>query len=188
MVVRQLLTGLRLLAVLTVLLGIGYPVLVWGVGQAAFPHQANGSLLVRDGTVAGSTLIGQAVKGDSWFFPRPSAGDDDALASAGSNAGPSDSDLLTAIAERRAEVAQREGVDPAAVPPDAVTSSASGLDPFISPAYAQLQVARVAKVRGLSPDEVQALVQAASSGRTLGFLGEPRVNVVELDAALASKG
>lgn len=185
---RQLLTGLRLMAVLTVVLGLGYPLLVWGVGQVAFRDQARGSLLSVDGTVRGSTLIGQQVEGDAWFQPRPSAGDYDAQASGGSNAGPSDADLLTAIGERRAAVAAREGVDPAAVPPDALTASASGLDAFVSPAYASLQEARVARERGLDPAVVRGLVADATSGRTLGFLGEPRVNVVELNAALAAAG
>ena len=185
---RQILTGLRLLLVLTVVLGVGYPLLVWGIGQAALGKRADGSLLVSDGTVAGSTLIGQSFSGDQWFLPRPSASNDDALASGGSNAGPSDPDLLTAIAARRAEVATREAVDPGQVPPDAVTASASGLDPFISPAYARLQERRVARVRGLPADRVRALVAAATSGRTLGFLGEPRVNVVTLNAALAGQG
>jgi K+-transporting ATPase ATPase C chain len=185
---RQILAGLRLLLVLTVVLGVGYPLLVWGIGHAAFRERADGSLLVHDGTVSGSTLIGQAFAGDQWFVPRPSANGYDALASGGSNAGPSDPDLLHAIATRRAEVAQREGVDPRQVPADAVTASASGLDAFISPAYARLQEARVARVRGLPASRVQALVAGATSGRTLGFLGEPRVNVVTLNAALAGQG
>lgn len=185
MFLRQILTGLRLLVVFTVVLGVAYPVLVWGIGQAAFPRQANGSLITDRGGVHGSQLIGQAFPGDSWFQPRPSAGDYDALASGGSNAGPSEPELLRALAERRQQVATRERVPPASVPPDAVTASASGLDPFISPAYAQLQVPRVARVRDLPPAEVQALVERATSGRALGFLGEPRVNVVELNALLA---
>ncbi|WP_375424124.1 potassium-transporting ATPase subunit KdpC [uncultured Friedmanniella sp.] len=181
---RQVLTGLRLLLVLTVLLGVGYPLVVTGVGQLAFPHQANGSQLA---TGHGSSLIGQEFKGDEWFASRPSANDYDAEASGGSNAGPSDPDLVATIAERRAAVAQRDGVDPAAVPPDAMTASASGLDPFISPAYAALQEARVARVRGLDPTKVAALVAESTSGRALGFLGEPRVNVVLLNAALAAQ-
>lgn len=187
MTLRQLLTGLRLLAVLTVLLGVAYPAAVWGLGQVAFPDRARGSLLVTDGAVRGSTLIGQAVEGDQWFQPRPSAGDYDAQASGGSNAGPSDPDLLAAIAGRRAAVAAREGVAPADVPADALTASASGLDAFVSPAYARLQEDRVARERGLDRAEVAELVAGATSGRTLGFLGEPRVNVVELNAALAAR-
>lgn len=184
---RQALTGLRVLVVMTVVLGIAYPVVVWGVGQVAFRHQADGSLIVDQGTVRGSTLIGQTFPGEQWFASRPSAGDDDALASAGSNAGPSDSDLITAINKRRADVAAREGVSPATVPPDALTASGSGLDPFISPAYARLQEARVARTRKMTVPQVDSLVAAATSGRSLGFLGEPRVNVVKLNAALAAQ-
>lgn len=185
MFARQILTGLRLLLVLTVALGVGYPLLIWAIGQAVFPRQANGSLLTSNGQVQGSTLIGQTFDGDQWFQPRPSAADYDALASGGSNAGPSSTELLDAIAARRQQIATREGVAAAAVPADAVTASASGLEPFVSPAYAQLQQARVARVRALPPARVQALVTAATSGRTLGFLGQPRVNVVMLNSALA---
>lgn len=181
---RQTLTGLRLLVVLTVLLGIGYPLVVTGIGQLAFSRQSHGSLLSR-GT--GSSLIGQEFKGDEWFASRPSANDYDAQASGGSNAGPSDTDLVAAIGERRAAIAKQNGVDPAAVPADAVTASASGLDPFISPAYAALQEARVARVRGLDATRLAALVAENTSGRSLGFLGEPRVNVVTLNAALAAQ-
>jgi len=183
---RQLLTGFRALVVLTVLLGIAYPVAVWGIGQAAFSDQADGSLIVRDQHVVGSTLIGQTFDGDTWFASRPSAADYDALASAGSNAGPSDPDLIAGIQRSRAEIAQRDGVPAADVPPDAVTASASGLDPYISPAYAEIQVDRVARARGLSRERVTALVAAHTDGRILGFLGEPRVNVLELNLALAS--
>lgn len=188
MFLRQALTGLRLLVVLTVLLGIGYPLVITGIGQLAFSHQANGSPLGGSSTVAGSTLIGQEFPGDQWFASRPSAGDYDAQASGGSNLGPSDPELLAAIAKRRAAVAKRDGVNPAAVPADAVTASASGLDPFISPAYAALQEARVARVRGLDPTRLAALVAQNTLGRSLGFLGEPRVNVVRLNAALAARG
>lgn len=188
MFLRQTFTALRLLVVMTVLLGIAYPLLVTGIGQIAFRRQADGSLLGSGQNAAGSSLIGQQFTGDEWFASRPSAGDYDALASGGSNAGPSDPDLLAEIAKRRAEVATRDGVDPNAVPPDAVTASASGLDPYISPAYAAQQEARVARVRGLEPARVAALVAANTSGRSLGFLGEPRVNVVTLNVALAAQG
>lgn len=184
---RQILTGVRLLVVLTVVLGVGYPLLVWGVGHVAFRDQASGSLLVVDGTVRGSKLIGQQVEGAGWFQPRPSAADHDALASAGSNAGPSDPELVASIAERRAAVAEREAVDPGAVPPAALTASASGLDASISREYAALQEGRVARERGLALETVHRLVAGATSGRTLGFLGEPRVNVVELNAALTEQ-
>lgn len=192
---RQTLAGLRVLLALTLLVGVGYPLVVWGVGQAAFGWQANGSLVDADGThqrsvhrdTVGSVLIGQRFTGRSWFHDRPSAAGDgyDTLASAGTNLGPSNRDLLADVRSRRAAVAAREGVGVGAVPADAVTSSASGLDPHISPAYALLQVDRVARARGLSPSVVRRLVRASTSGRTLGVLGEPRVDVLELNIALA---
>jgi len=183
---RQLVTGLRALIVLTVLLGIAYPVAVWGVGQAAFRDNAAGSLIIRDGHVVGSSRIGQTFEGDAWFVSRPSAGDYDAMASSGTNAGPSDPDLVDSINSSRADIAERDGVAPAAVPPDAVTTSGSGLDPYISPAYAAIQVDRVATARGLTPQQVTDLVAASSRGRILGFLGEPRVNVLTLNLAVAA--
>lgn len=180
---RQLVAAARLLLVLTVLLGVLYPAAVWAVGQAV-PDRADGSLVEVDGTAVGSRLLGQAFEGDQWFQSRPSAVDHDGLGSAPSNLGPSNEDLVAAIDERRAIVAEREGVDPAEVPADALTASASGLDPHISPEYAALQVPRVARERGLPEDEVRDLVQDATSGRDLGFLGEPTVNVLELNASL----
>jgi K+-transporting ATPase ATPase C chain len=185
---RQLLTGLRALLVLTVLLGIAYPVAVWGVSQVAFHSHANGSLIHRDGTVVGSTLLGQNFTGNQWFLPRPSAGDYDAQASGGTNAGPSDEDLITAINKRRAAIAKSDAVAPADVPADALTASASGLDPYISPEYAHIQTARAAKARGLDVGRVAELVRANTSGRILGFLGEPRVNVLTLNLALDASG
>lgn len=183
---RQLLTGVRALVVLTVLLGIAYPVAIWGVGQIAFSHQAEGSLIVHDNEVVGSRLIGQTFEGNTWFISRPSAGDYDAQASGGTNAGPSDTDLIASIEKSRAAIAQRDGVPAADVPPDAITASGSGLDPYISPEYAAIQTDRVAKARGISPDQVTALVADHTQGRILGFLGEPRVNVLELNLALVS--
>ncbi len=185
-ILRQLLTGLRALVVLTVLLGIAYPVVVWGVGRAAFHDNAAGSLIVFDHEVIGSSRIGQTFDGNTWFVSRPSAADDDALASGGSNAGPSDTDLVDSINKGRAAIAQREGVSPADVPPDALTASASGLDAYISPQYAAIQADRVARARGLTAEQVSGLVAEHTQGRTLGFLGEPRVNVLELNLALAS--
>lgn len=187
-ILRQLLTGLRALLVLTVLLGIGYPVAVWGVSQVAFPSRADGSLVYRNGTVVGSSRIGQNFTGDQWFLPRPSANDYDAQASGGSNAGPSDEDLITAINQRRAAIAKSDAVPGPDVPADAVTASASGLDPYISPEYAHIQTARVARARGLDEQVVAELVTANTSGRILGFLGEPRVNVVNLNLALDASG
>jgi K+-transporting ATPase ATPase C chain len=185
---RQLLTGLRALVVLTVLLGIAYPVAVWGVGQVAFPDQAGGSLIIKNGTVVGSSLIGQTFEGDTWFIPRPSSSEYDAQTSGGTNLGPSDTGLVTDIDQRRADIAAADGVPAAAVPADAVTASGSGLDPYISPAYAQIQVDRVATARHLAPQQVTDLVTANTRGRILGFLGEPRVNVLTLNLALSATG
>lgn len=183
--IRQSVAGLRVLLVLTVLTGLLYPLAVFGVGRLV-PDRADGSMVEVDGEVVGSRLIGQPFDGDEWFLPRPSAAGEgyDPLASGASNLGPENPDLLAAVEQRRAEVAEREGVDPALAPPDAVTASASGLDPHISPAYADLQVARVARARGLDEDTVRRLVAEATTGRELGILGEPRVNVLELNAAL----
>ena len=183
---RQSLAGLRLLLVLTVVLGLAYPMAVYGVGRLV-PDRADGSMLTVDGSVVGSRLIGQAFDGDEWFLPRPSVAGDgyDPLASGASNLGPENPDLLATVTERKRAVADREGVDTSAVPPDAVTASGSGLDPDISPEYARLQVERVARVRGLDPAAVGGLVDDHVQGRDLGFLGEPHVNVLELNAALA---
>ena len=184
---RQAGAGLRILLVFTVVTGVLYPLAVWGIGQVAFNDKANGSFVSVDGQEVGSSLIGQSFEGDEWFLPRPSAaGEDgyDALASAASNLGPENEDLLAAVEERRAEVAEREGVDPSQVPPDALTASGSGLDPDISPEYALMQVDRVAQARGLDPDEVRELVLDHEQGRDLGFLGEPKVNVLMLNIAL----
>ena len=182
---RQSLAGLRLLLVLTVVLGLAYPMAVYGVGRLV-PDRADGSMLTVDGQVVGSRLIGQAFDGDEWFLPRPSAAGDgyDPLASGASNLGPENPDLLATVTERKQEVADREDVDPSAVPADAVTASGSGLDPDISPEYARLQVDRVARARGLEPTVVRQLVEDHVQGRDLGFLGEPHVNVLELNAAL----
>ena len=195
--VRQTWAGLRVLLVLTVLLGFAYPLAVTGVAKVVFPWQSNGSLVSSTGErvtsrddAVGSLLIGQAFDGPEWFHPRPSAAGDgyDTLASAGSNLGPLNEDLLAAVEERRTAVADAEGIEPADVPVDALTASGSGLDPDISPAYAWLQVARVARERGLSQDEVRALVDDATVGRDLGVLGEPRVNVLRLNLALQTMG
>ena len=182
---RQSLAGLRLLLVMTVLLGIGYPTAVWAAGQA-FGDRADGSPVRLDGEVVGSRLIGQQFEGEEWFLPRPSVSDYDTLASGPSNLGPLSADLLASIEERRVEVAAREGVDESEVPADAVTASASGLDPHISPAYAALQAPRVAEANGLPLDEVERLVEEHTAGRGLGFLGEPGVNVLELNLAVAA--
>ena len=184
---RQLGPAVRAMILLTVVLGIAYPLALTGFAQAAVPGRADGQLLHRDGQVVGSRLIGQSFDGDATYFqPRPSAAGDgyDALASSASNLGPENADLIKAVADRRAAVAAFEDVDPRDVPPDALLASGSGLDPDISPAYAALQVPRVARERGLSESAVRSLVRSATHGRDLGFLGEPHVNVVELNLAL----
>jgi K+-transporting ATPase ATPase C chain len=181
---RQSLASLRMLLVMTVVLGVGYPVAVWAAAQP-FGERASGQPVSLDGQVVGSRLIGQSFEGDQWFHSRPSPSDYDTLASAPSNLGPNNPDLVAAIADRRAEVAATEGVDASDVPPDALTGSGSGLDPHVSPAYAELQVARVAAANGLPEDDVRAMVDDATEGRGLGFLGEPGVTVLELNLAVA---
>ncbi|GAA2497860.1 potassium-transporting ATPase subunit C [Streptomyces thermolineatus] len=186
------LTGaaLRALLVLTAVTGVLYPLAVTGVARAAFPGNAAGSTVEADGRTVGSALIGQAWNGPDgrpdprWFQPRPSAGGYDALASGASNLAATSPELLRLVEERRAQVAAFNGVRPSAVPADAVTASGSGLDPHISPEYARLQADRVARARGLDPAAVRALVREHTRGRPGGFLGEPVVNVLELNAAL----
>jgi K+-transporting ATPase ATPase C chain len=184
---RQSLVALRFLLAMIVVLGIAYPFLVFGIAQLAANNTANGSLVTDgNGAVVGSGLIGQQFDGPRWFSGRPSAAGDgyDAMSSGGSNLAADSQDLLALVQERRAQIAADNGVDPADVPPDALTASASGLDPDISPAYADIQVNRVAQARGLAPEQVQALVQTHTQGRALGFIGEERVNVLELNLAL----
>ncbi|MGA7204893.1 MAG: potassium-transporting ATPase subunit KdpC [Specibacter sp.] len=181
---RQLLTSLRFLLCATLLLGLAYPVLVFGLGAAVAPAQANGSIITVAGKPAGSTLLAQPVTGEQSFYPRPSAVDWNPDTSSASNLGPNQPALVKSIAENRAAVAKREGVAPSAVPIDAVTASASGLDPDISPAYAALQVPRVAKASGLSEAAVRQLVAANTSSGLNAFLGQPSVNTTTLNAAL----
>jgi len=187
---RQLVAAVRALLLATVVLGLVYPLVMLGIAEVAAPSRADGSLVSRDGVVVGSSLIGQAFvssSGDAlpqYFQSRPSASDYDGAASGGSNLGPNSSDLVDAITERREQVAAFNDVTPDQVPADAVTASASGLDRGISPAYAELQVARVAAARGASPSDVTALVDDATHGRDLGFIGAPYVNVLELNLAL----
>ena len=180
---RQSLAALRLLLVLTVILGVGYPAAVWGVGQA-FGDRAAGQPVSVDGQVVGSRLIGQNFDGDQWFHSRPSANDYDTLASAPSNLGPLNPDLIASIEERRAAIAAAEAVDPSEVPADAVTASGSGLDPHISPAYAELQAAASPRSTGSTLAEVEELIEENTQGRFLGFHGEPGVNVLELNVAV----
>jgi K+-transporting ATPase ATPase C chain len=203
----QLLASVRALLVMTLVLGLLYPLLVWAVGQAAFPRTADGSLVRVDGRVVGSTLIGQSFTDASgaplpqYFQSRPSAAGTgyDPTSTAASNLGPDSATLLEDVCARSAAVGASDGVSGArqgcggatgsgapAVPPDAVTASGSGLDPHISPAYAAIQVQRVATARGIPAERVRALVAAHTQGRTLGFLGEPRVDVLQLNLALAA--
>jgi K+-transporting ATPase ATPase C chain len=180
----------RLVLLLTLVLGIGYPLVVTGVAQVAFGSQANGSLVRYDGKVVGSSLIGQAYDDPSYFQGRPSAAGDgyDPLATSASNLGLDNPALVKQVEERRAEAAKSDGTPPAQVAPDALLASGSGLDPQISPEYAAQQVARVARERGLSEARVRSLVAAHTKGRTLGFLGEPRVDLLELNLALDRLG
>lgn len=181
---RQVLTGLRAIVVLTILLGIVYPLAVTLVGQLAFHDRANGQFLSRGGEDVGSAIIGQQFSQQRLFHSRPSANDYDGLASAASNLGPSNPDLIKDIDSRRATIAKAEGVSASAVPADAVTASGSGLDPYISPEYAAIQIARVAAQNGIAPSRIRSLVSAATDGRQLGFLGEPKVNVLRLNLAV----
>jgi K+-transporting ATPase ATPase C chain len=192
---RQYWVAVRAMVVFTVVLGVGYTAVVTGIGQLALPAQANGQTVTdADGRPVGSALIGQSFTDaegaalPEWFQSRPSAAGDgyDASASSGSNYGPENAELITAIGDRQAAVAKLEGVPLTEVPVDAVTASASGLDPHISPEYARLQVARVAEARDLPQAEVANLVESSITPRDLGFLGAPTVNVLELNLALAA--
>jgi K+-transporting ATPase ATPase C chain len=177
-----------LLAALTALLGLAYPAAVTLLARVAFPSQAEGSLIRRDGTVVGSALIGQPFKDPRYFWSRPSATTPpyNAAASSGSNLGPLNPALTQAVADRVAALRAADPGNTGPVPVDLVTSSASGLDPDISPAAAAYQTARVARLRGVPVDRVHALVARFTQGRTFGLLGEPRVNVLLLNLALDS--
>ena len=201
-IVRQHIAGLRLLLVFTVLCGIIYPVLMWGIAQVAFPHQANGSQISYHGRVVGSSLLCQEFTGakgnplPQYFQPRPSAaivsgakGDYgcDPLYSSASNFGPNNPTFVQTIKQRQQQISKFDHVPVSQIPANAVTASGSGLDPQISPANAAMQVDRVAAARHVSPADIQALINQYTQGRTLGFLGEPGVNVLELNIALDQK-
>jgi potassium-transporting ATPase KdpC subunit len=185
---RPLMISIKLTIVLTILLGIIYPLAMTGVANLLFPHQAQGSLIVRDGKVVGSELIGQTFAAPGYFHSRPSAAGDkgyDAANSSGSNLGPTNKALVSAVQQRVKDVVEANpGIDAHQVPIDLVTTSGSGLDPEISPAAADIQVARVAKVRGIGEDDVRLLIRQNTRARYLGLLGEPGVNVLALNLAL----
>ncbi len=184
--------AISMLVLMTVVLGVAYPLAITGVAQLLFPRQANGSLVSQGGTVVGSSLLGQYFSRPEYFHPRPSAARApdgggpgyDPLNSGGTNLAPSSQKLVDAVGAA-VQANQPDNPD-MAVPGDLVTASASGLDPDITPAAAEFQVPRVAKARGIPEDKVRALVKQATKGRTLGLLGEPRVNVLKLNILLDS--
>jgi potassium-transporting ATPase KdpC subunit len=183
----QLRSVILMFVLLTVITGVAYPLLVTGIAQVVFPHQANGSLILRDGKLVGSELIGQPFDDPKYFWGRPSATSafpDDASASSGSNLGPTNPAQLDAVRSRVDAIKKAQPESTGPVPIDLVTASASGLDPQISPVAAEYQIARVAKARSLSEAQVRKLVAANTEDRTFGFLGEPRVNVLNLNLAL----
>jgi len=185
---KDLRTAVIAFVLFSALTGLAYPYAITGVAQAVFHRQANGSLIERSGAPVGSSLVGQNFSAPAYFHPRPSAAGTtgyDGASSSGSNLGPSSVALATAVAGNVAAVRRDNNLAAdAKVPVDAVTASGSGLDPHVSPAYADLQVARVAQERGTSEDAVRKLVEKYTDPATLGVLGEPRVNVLKLNLAL----
>jgi K+-transporting ATPase ATPase C chain len=181
------LQSIRALIVLTAITGVAYPLLVTGIAQFAFPEKANGSLIEKDGKVLGSSLIGQPFADPKYFWSRPSATSPmpyNGGSSSGSNQGPTNPALKEAV-EGRVKALRETGGDPSKpVPVDLVTASGSGLDPHISPAAAEYQATRVAKQRGIAEEKVRSLIESHTEGRTFGFLGERRVNVLVLNLAL----
>lgn len=184
---KELKPALRMLALMTALTGIVYPLLVTGIAQSVFPKQSNGSLIEADGKAVGSELIGQPFSDPKYFWGRPSATGPtpyNAGASSGSNLGPTNPALAEAVEARIEALKASDPANAAPIPIDLVTASGSGLDPHISPAAAHWQAARVARIRGLSETEMAKLIDAHTAGRQFGFLGEPRVNVLQLNLAL----
>jgi len=184
---KQIQQAFLLLMVMSLLTGILYPLVITGIAQVAFPRQANGSLIHRDGKPVGSSLVGQPFTDPKYFWSRPSATSPmpyNAESSRGSNLGPLNADLMKAVQERIAVLRKADPDNKLPIPVDLITSSASGLDPHISPAAADYQVGRVAKARGMDEKVVRQLVAKHTEGRTFGLLGEPRVNVVELNLDL----
>jgi K+-transporting ATPase ATPase C chain len=183
-IIRNLVVAVLMTIVTTVLLGLAYPLVVTAIAQAVFPDQANGQLVVRNGRVVGSRLLAQRFSSPAYFHPRPSAAGAgyDAANSAGSQLGPTNRKLIETV-KQNVEAARHENPG-RPIPIDLVTASASGLDPHISPASAEFQVPRVAKARGMPEDRLRNLVREHTEGRQWGFLGEPRINVLELNLAL----
>jgi potassium-transporting ATPase KdpC subunit len=186
---RQLLPGLRMTLVMTVLTGLIYPGIVTGLCQMLFPKQANGSLEYKDGKVIGSTLIGQNFTRPEYFQPRPSAAGNgyDATASTGSNLGPTNQKLIDRVKTAADKFRRDNPTFTETIPADLLTTSGSGLDPHLSPESADAQVERVAKARGTTPQDLRALLAQFTEGRDLGFLGEPRVNVLRVNEALDAR-
>ena len=186
-ITRNLIAAVLMTIVTTLILGIVYPLVITGIAQVAFPDKANGQLIERNGKVVGSRIIGQGFSSAGYFHSRPSAAGMgyDAANSAGSNLGPTNKKLIDTV-KANVDAARKENPS-APVPIDLVTTSASGFDPHITPASADFQVPRIARERGMSEADVKRLVAAHSEGRQLGFFGEPRVNVLELNLALDSE-
>jgi K+-transporting ATPase ATPase C chain len=186
-IIRNLVVAILMTIVTTLLLGLAYPLVVTALAQAVFPDQANGQLIVRNERVIGSRLLAQGFLSPAYFHPRPSAAGAgyDAANSAGSQLGPTNRKLIETV-KQNVEAARRENPG-RPIPIDLVTASASGLDPHISPASAEFQVPRVAKARGMPEDRLRNLVREHTEGRQWGFLGEPRINVLELNLALDSQ-
>ncbi len=181
----DLIRGVRFAMVTMLLFGGAYPLVVWGLAQTAFRHQAEGSLITRaDGTIVGSALVAQAFSGARYFQARPSGVDYNAAATGGTNFGPTNPDHLAAVRDRVAAVRTREGLPSGAIPADLVTASGAGLDPHLSPAAIDVQVARVAAARGVGVDAVHRFVAARIEPPTLGLLGRRRLNVLLLNLAL----